>query len=218
MTDKKREDRRVRRTRKLLQSALIQLLRKKPLSKIHIKEIVEVADVSRPTFYQHFDTKEKLLFSHFDDLIETIHEVVFAQAKEDETVDMLRLLTVSYEQWQLHNEELQWVLQVENKDLLIASLYTHFAALKSELDKHEPLHESSFVYEEYILGFVSGGAYMLLKMWLGNGMRESAAEMARLTSLLLHNGFSPSQPEYSKNAHVFDPVNNTGLFHSKKRF
>ena len=199
MTAKKKEDRRVRRTRKLLQSALIQLLRKKPLSKIHIKEIVEVADVSRPTFYQHFDTKEKLLFSHFDDLIETIHEVVFTQAREGETVDMLRLLTVSYGQWQLHNEELQWVLQVENKDLLISSLYTHFATLKREIDKHEPLDESSVAYEDYILGFVSGGAYMLLKMWLDNGMRESAEEMAHLTSRLLHNGFSPSQSEHSKN-------------------
>ncbi|MEM7348434.1 MAG: TetR/AcrR family transcriptional regulator, partial [Chloroflexota bacterium] len=77
MTKKKKEDRRVRRTRKLLQIALISLLRRKLLAKIQIKEIVEEADVSRTTFYQHFETKEELLFSLMDDVFEKIHRVIF---------------------------------------------------------------------------------------------------------------------------------------------
>ena len=109
----KKKDRRIRRSRKLLQEALIQLLSQKPLAKIQIKEIVDVADVSRPTFYQHFETKEKLLFSLIDDLFERVGAAVFDNVSQREIADMYALLLATYEQWLLHSEELQWVFQNE---------------------------------------------------------------------------------------------------------
>ena len=86
MTIKRKPDRRVRRTRKRLQDALIHLLRQKLLAKIQIKEIVEEADVSRTTFYQHFETKEQLLMSLMDDLFEKIHSVVFHEREDGEVL------------------------------------------------------------------------------------------------------------------------------------
>ena len=191
MTSKRKVDRRVRRTRKLLQDGLISLLRRKPLAKIQIKEIVEEADVSRPTFYQNFETKEKLLFSLMDDLFEKIHTVVFHEQDSGEGVDVLQLLTSSFEQWLLHSEELKWVLQVENKDLLIAALRPHIEGLKHEVDKHFSLPKGAKLYADYETSFVSGGLYMLVKNWISNGMQESAETMGKITFLLLHNGFSP---------------------------
>lgn len=189
----KREDRRIRRTRKLLQGALMQLLRQKPLAKIQIKEIVDVADVSRPTFYHHFETKEELLFSFIDDLFEKIHIVVFHEQKNGEVLDILQLLTSSFEQWLLYSEELRWVLQVENKDLLIGALRVHIKALKQEVDKHLKPAPAFQVYEEYEFSFVSGGLYVLIKNWIDNGMQESAETMGKITLLLLGNGFNPFQ-------------------------
>ncbi|MFK7801060.1 MAG: TetR/AcrR family transcriptional regulator, partial [Anaerolineae bacterium] len=190
MTNKRKVDRRIRRTRKLLQIALISLLRRKPLEKIQIKEIVEEADVSRPTFYQHFATKETLLFSLMDDLFQKIHHVVFHERKEGEVLDVLQLLTLSYEQWLLHSEKLKWVLQVENKDLLIEALSPHIKSLKSEVDKHFPPPKGAQLYADYETSFVSGGMYMLIKAWIKNGMRESAETMGKITFLLLNNGLS----------------------------
>ncbi len=191
MTNKRKVDRRVRRTRKLLQDALISLLRRKPLAKIQIKEIVEEADVSRPTFYQHFETKEKLLFSLMDDLFENIHTVVFHERENQEGVDILQLLTSSYEQWLLHSEELKWVLQVENKDLLIEALNSHIKALRNEVGKHLSPPEIIQTFVDYETSFVSGGLYMLIRDWIKNGMRESAEKMGKITFLLLDNGLSP---------------------------
>ena len=189
----KKIDRRIRRTRKLLQNALIQLLRQKPLAKIQIKEIVNVADVSRPTFYQHFETKEKLLFSLFDDLFEKVGAAVFDSVEQGEVVDMKTLLRATYEQWMLHCEELKWVFQIENKDFLIDAIKLHILAIKRQLDQFEPLLEPAQQYEEYIISFMSGGFYMLVRNWLQNGMRESAETMAEITFLLVTNGFSPNQ-------------------------
>lgn len=184
MTNKK-EDRRIRRTRKLLQDALIQLLRQKPLAKIQIKEIVDVADVSRPTFYHHFETKEELLFSHVDDVFEKIRETVFGNIEDGDTVDLQQLLITSFEQWMLHSEALQWVLQVENKDLLIAALRTHIEMLRQEYERFVPPETLPPQFDEYAANFISGGLYMLIKSWLDNGLQESTETMGALAYLLI---------------------------------
>jgi len=191
MTTKKKQDRRIGRTRKLLQNALIELLKEKPLAKIQIKEIAEVANVSRPAFYKHFETKERLLFSLIDDLFEQIHQNVFEDLEDGDAVDMHTLLTRFYQQWQLHSEEIQWVMQVENKDLLIGSLRTNVASIKQRFDEYFPPLDVAQDYEDYLIDFAAGGAYMLLKRWLENGLRESPETMATLSFMLLYNGFSP---------------------------
>ncbi|MEM9775936.1 MAG: TetR/AcrR family transcriptional regulator [Chloroflexota bacterium] len=191
MTNKKKEDRRVRRTRKLLQDALINLLRRKLLAKIQIKEIVEEADVSRTTFYQHFETKEELLFSLMDDVFEKIHIEVFHEREIEGGFDVVQFLAASFRQWRLHGEELRWVLQVENKDLFITALRKHVEALKQEAVKHLKPNPAFQPYDEYEFSFVSGGLYMLLKNWINNGMQESDEEMGKIAFVLLGNGFNP---------------------------
>ena len=47
-------DRRTRRTRLLLQEALLRLLADKPLNRITVTELTELADVNRVTFYAHY--------------------------------------------------------------------------------------------------------------------------------------------------------------------
>lgn len=191
MTTKKKQDRRIGRTRKLLQNALIALLKEKPLAKIQIKEIAEVADVSRPSFYQHFETKERLLFSLMDDLFDQIHKQVFDDIQSNDPLEMHAVLTRYYQQWQLHSEQVLWVMQVENKDLLIASLRSNMQTMKQRFDQHFPPLEIAHAYEEYLLDFYAGGTYMLLKRWIGSGFKASPQTMATLSFMLLNSGFSP---------------------------
>ncbi|MEL6152138.1 MAG: TetR/AcrR family transcriptional regulator, partial [Chloroflexota bacterium] len=173
--------------------SLIRLLRRKRLAKIQIKEIVEEADVARTTFYQHFETKEQLLFSLIADLFEKIYAEVFQEQADEERFDVLKLLTASYEQWRLHGEELRWVLQVENKDLLIAALRVHIEALKQEADRHMMPDPAFRAYGKYESSFVAGGLYMLIRDWVTNDMRESPETMGKITLVLLGNGFNPFQ-------------------------
>ena len=48
------QDRRVRRTRKRLQEALAALMREKELKDITVRELTDLADVNRGTFYSHY--------------------------------------------------------------------------------------------------------------------------------------------------------------------
>ena len=54
------ENRRVKLTKKLIQDAFLELLEKRPLSKINVTEICRLADVNRSTFYAHYRLLEKL--------------------------------------------------------------------------------------------------------------------------------------------------------------
>jgi AcrR family transcriptional regulator len=59
-------DRRVRRTRKLLHDAFLELVLEKGYEKTTIQDILDRADVGRSTFYGHFRDKEALLMASFD--------------------------------------------------------------------------------------------------------------------------------------------------------
>lgn len=61
-------DRRVQRTRRSLRDALISLLVEHGWDGINIQNLCERADVGRSTFYIHFQNKEELLVSGFNDL------------------------------------------------------------------------------------------------------------------------------------------------------
>lgn len=63
VTVEKGVDPRVKRTRKLLQQALMELFREKSFASISIQDITERATVNRATFYAHFPDKYALLDS-----------------------------------------------------------------------------------------------------------------------------------------------------------
>lgn len=59
-------DPRVARTRRLLQEALWDLARDRPLAEVTVAEIADRAEVNRSTFYQHYGDKETLLADALD--------------------------------------------------------------------------------------------------------------------------------------------------------
>jgi AcrR family transcriptional regulator len=58
-------DRRVRRTRKTLQDALISLMTEKDYEAVTVQDIIDRADVGRSTFYTHYTHKDELLRDNF---------------------------------------------------------------------------------------------------------------------------------------------------------
>lgn len=61
-------DRRVRRTRELLRSALLSLIHEKGYERTSVRDILDRADVGRSTFYAHFRDKDELLFFGLEEL------------------------------------------------------------------------------------------------------------------------------------------------------
>jgi AcrR family transcriptional regulator len=79
-----REDRRVRRTRRLLREALLELVAEKGYDRVTVQNVIDRADVSRATFYAHFRDKDALLVSGLDDLEEDLRDATAAVVEEGE--------------------------------------------------------------------------------------------------------------------------------------
>lgn len=77
-------DKRVQKTRKNLQNALLELLREKSLEAIEIQEITEQANTARVTFYRHYGTKEELLLDTMEHIYLDFREhIPFPSRPED---------------------------------------------------------------------------------------------------------------------------------------
>jgi AcrR family transcriptional regulator len=77
----RKTDRRVQRTRDALGDALITLMREKPFNAITVQEVLDLAGVSRSTFYTHFHDKDDLFLSNADD---SFHHMANLLALRDE--------------------------------------------------------------------------------------------------------------------------------------
>jgi AcrR family transcriptional regulator len=68
-------DRRVQRTRELLQKALIELISEHGYDAITIEEIVNRANVGRTTFYLHYNSKDDLFMSCHEAIVRDFHSL-----------------------------------------------------------------------------------------------------------------------------------------------
>ena len=73
--DRKREDRRVRRTRASIRRAFLDLLDEKSYGQITVTELSERADINRKTFYAYYSGMDELLRELEQDLMEDYEEV-----------------------------------------------------------------------------------------------------------------------------------------------
>ena len=174
-------DLRVRRTRKWLQDALIGLMKEKPFQDIQITELTARAQVSRPAFYLHFSSKEELLLSHVDVIFDEFHAEVSREIARD-NIDRKRFSIMLFQYWERYAETLRLVIQAENPDILLDRLKEYVGVIMKEIAAKTRKPAIDPRLEEYIVGYVAGGAYMLLTQWVSNKMPFSAEQMGLLFS------------------------------------
>jgi AcrR family transcriptional regulator len=78
-------DRRVRRSRRLLQEALVALIDERGYDRLTVQDVLDRADVGRSTFYAHFRDKDALFMSCFDDLRGELDAMTGAGPEPDTT-------------------------------------------------------------------------------------------------------------------------------------
>ena len=175
----KSNDLRVRRTRKWLQDALIGLMKEKPLQDIQITELTARAQVSRPAFYLHFSSKEELLLSHVDVIFDEFHAEISREIARG-NIDRKRFSLMLFQYWERYAETLRMVIQAENPDILLERLKEYVGVIMKEIAAKTRRPATDSRLQELIVGYVAGGAYMLLTQWISNKMPFSAEQMGLL--------------------------------------
>src|SRR5712692_362392 len=173
------QDLRARRTRKWLQAALIELMKEKSFQDIQITELTARAQVSRAAFYLHFRSKEELLLSHVDVIFDEFHAEVLREIARG-NIDRKRFSIMLFQYWERYAETLRMVIQAENPDILLERLKEYVGVMMKEVAAKTRKPATDPRLKEFIIGYVAGGAYVLLTQWISNKMPFSAEQMGLL--------------------------------------
>ncbi len=122
----KKTDARVRYTQKVLKDSLLQLLEKKPINKITVKEVCELAELNRATFYAHYTDCFALLESIENEMLEGFEESL----KYIRSLDVTSLMSAIYEMIE-RNDNACRVLVFHGGDRKILAEMTELAREKS---------------------------------------------------------------------------------------
>ncbi|MFE8700733.1 TetR/AcrR family transcriptional regulator [Cytobacillus sp. FJAT-54145] len=180
-------DRRKKYTRMVLKESLMKLMKEKQISSITVKEICELADINRSTFYSHYSSQYDLLNAieeeFIQDMINTLSQYNFS--KEEEALKMTEKIL----EYIAEKSEICKTLLSENSDI-------HFQKKGMEITQQfifknwiigNHLERETF---EYISMFVVSGSINVIKYWLESGMNKPPKEMAEIINNFVNKGLS----------------------------
>jgi len=179
-TDKK-VDRRIQRTRRLLQQAMIELIAEKGYEATSIQDITNRANVARTTFYLHYSDRDELLFRSVRDMIE---ELLSAMQPGSEGTP------ASFEHIAQHADFYRAILGEHGSPAFISRLRDFVADAVRErmLSQITGPDKKPRVPLDFMTHYLVG-AYVGVAAWgLHNEMPYSTAEMAQMVNDLADRG------------------------------
>ncbi len=182
----KKEDRRVRRTKKMLTQALTTLLGQKQISEITVKELTELADINRGTFYLYYRDVYDMLTRIEDELFAAFDEIVDPEelaGLENGTLTQGAILVDVFE-FVKENQEMCRVLLSTNGDMnflhrLNDVLREKFRRIWQNMPSRS---KDEFAYHYSFLVFGCAG---MLREWVSQGCPESPQHMAELAESMI---------------------------------
>jgi AcrR family transcriptional regulator len=183
MNKQKQDDRRSQRTQQALIDALIALSVVKHYDEISVNDIITRANVGRSTFYAHYQSKDDLLKSGFERVLDMlIHHISFGEAGQYLELDTTPLFRHAQGHYELYRT-LIWgsgfeLLARDGHAALGAKFQESFTLLLS--GKPEPS-----IPLEVLAYSMAGTLLILLKWWLDNKMPYSPERMDEIFQLLV---------------------------------
>ena len=181
--DSKKTDQRVRLTRSLLKTSLVQLMHSQHISKISVRALCEQAGINRSTFYTHYTDPYDLLGQMEREALEDIKAALDPGQPNKRELVSTPALTRILEHIQ-KNAELYKVLLSENCDFAFQRDIMELAQLISSqwADTYGERKQA------YFREFGTRGCISIFQKWLHDDMPESPAEMAEFVLRLLYRG------------------------------
>jgi len=149
-------DRRVQRTRQLLQNSLSELILDKGYEKVTVQDVIDRANVGRSTFYAHFQDKEELLLSGFEPLRAEFEDFLTGQTFDDESP------------WALSLSMFQHVQTKQGGYITLTHVQKYlFGYLLQHLKQGMPKKNKS-IPPELLAHYVASSFIALLTWWIDN--------------------------------------------------
>jgi len=177
----KPQDRRVQRTRQLLQDALISMMIEKGYAATTVQDIIDRANVGRATFYAHFADKETLLHSRLEDLRSFIRERQLQQPGSlGFSLVMLEHAHSHFRLWESIASRGGGAVVLERIQRMIADL--------AALDVTALAFKGSAPQREVAAQYIAGAFVAVLRWWLDQGAKLPPTEVDAMFRRLVLRG------------------------------
>jgi AcrR family transcriptional regulator len=178
-----RPDRRVERTRQLIRAAFRELLEEKGYEALTVQDIIERANVGRATFYAHFDNKDELFASGFDELRALLTARQRAALSRGGAAGE-RVLGFTDDLFVHANEyrEVFHTMMGKQSGVVVQRLLRKLLVdlVRDDVKVATENGATSAVTIEAVAQFIAGGLFGLLIWWLDARPRLSAAEVSAM--------------------------------------
>ncbi|MBE6753146.1 MAG: TetR/AcrR family transcriptional regulator [Ruminococcaceae bacterium] len=179
-------DRRVRRTRERLTGALTELMKEKNINDISVRELAELADINRGTFYLHYRDPFDMLCRLEDELLEQFASLVERyRFKGSLDFDCSNEFFVKIFELVADNAQLISILFCPTGSSTFWSRLGEMLRDGFAKDAEAYFGEQSPVRYGYYCDFALIGIINIVRRWLENGMREPIDEMGTLSRDLI---------------------------------
>ena len=191
---KKPEDRRARRSRRLLKQSLLALMEQKSFSEISVRDIADHADMNRGTFYLHYANTAGLLCSIEDDLFAQAQELIDARIAEIRQSREIRPVFDAILDLVVEQRETCSVL-IRNDE------FSSFMQRIQEFIRKNGAPLLRLWYEtvdeirmDYAVGFLTWGLTGLLEAWFSHDMQMPREQLLSAAERLTDASFSTLLP------------------------
>lgn len=174
-------DRRKKYTRMVLKESLLDILQEKQLFSVTVKEICELADINRSTFYDHYADQFALLTEIEDELIEDMTNYLHAY-NLDQKVEALQM-TEKLITYFASKKRVCLTLLSHNSHSSFEQKVRHVAELfiMQNVTKNNQTDKATY---QYMSAYMISGSIEVMKRWLQNNMDKTPKEMAHLITNL----------------------------------
>jgi AcrR family transcriptional regulator len=186
--DEKPVDRRVRKTKRQLRLALMQLMSEKNVKDISVRELAAIADINRGTFYIHYKDVYDLLSQLEEEMAQGLIKVCRSHHAQESSGSTFPYLNDLYRFIQ-ENSDLCRVLLGANGDKAYTDRICRILRDDHLYDFVSNFHKDADpTLIDYFCAFIISGNLSLALRWIATGMQETPDEMATLAGKIITQG------------------------------
>jgi len=174
---KNSDDRRARRSRRLLKESLLVLMKRKAFSQISVRDVTDEADMNRGTFYLHYTGTVELLQSLEADLLQELEALIDAHLQETVDRGSVRPLLEPLLDFVVERQETWAVLLDEDDASGISQGLQRLIRKKGAGVVETWFHPQNSQLGDYLLTFLAWGFIGLLKEWFAKDMALPQEEL-----------------------------------------
>ena len=192
---KKAIDRRIPRTRAMLQQALNSLILKKGYEAVTIKDICNAANVGRSTFYAHYTSKDDLKRSGFEPLRRLLvdQQKVALSKTGDKGARSLGFSLTMFEHARDHRDHYRALVGGRGGSVSLGTIRKILSDLvRDELAATVDKNSADVIPREFVVQYVVGAFMAVLTWWLDGGAKLPPQRIDAMFRRLATDGITAS--------------------------